>query len=437
MRRILSVIIALVVFSATYCTAAEVETQKISLPQAIELALKNNVDIKSAHLNVDIQKNNIKVANRLQNPALTSFYNFGKAATGNPQQIGVAEVIEVGKRGVRKDLAKSNLELTNQSYAFAEFNLKMSVRKAYVNLVAAKSIYDVSNSQKILLEELLRIAKKRFEIGASPEIDVLQAEIALNQVITQVNNARTNAQTAKFNFNKTLNIKDSNIVYETSDALLQEKANFIDLLTPRSKAVLPDFKDISEMAANKRFDLKIAKQDIKVAQDNLKLVVRQKIPDLQFQGGYSYVPSSHNDGAGNYTGGFAGVSLVNIPLFYNYSPEIKNAKLQIEQAKLSYDSTHNMAINDLNSAYEKFVTAQTNLNYYTDSMIAKSDELIRVSKKSYEIGKSNLTSLIVMEQSYQAIKTGYIAALSDYYNSWIDFLAQVNDEEFSVNAESL
>lgn len=424
-------------FFAPYCRAAEVETQKITLSQAIDIALKNNVDIKAASINVDIQKNNIKVANRLQNPSLISFYNDGKAGEGNPQQVGLAEVVEIGKRHVRKNLAKSNLELAKETYDYAEFNLKMNVRKAYVDYVAAKSIYDVDNAQKKLLEELLVIAKKRFEVGVAPEIDVLQAEMALEQTITQVNIARTNVQAAKFKFNKTLNVKDATIVYETSDELLQEKSNFIDLLTPRSKAILPEFKEISEMAANKRFDLRIAKQDIKVAQDNLSVVKSQRIPDVQVQGGYSWLQASHTSGQGFLSGGFLGMNLVNIPLFYNYSPEIKNAKLQIEQTKLNYESTHNAAINDLNTAYAKFITAKTNLNYYTDSMLTKSDELIKASKKSYEIGKSNLTSLIVMEQSYQAIKTGYITALSDYYDSWIDFLAQVNDEEFSVNAETL
>lgn len=422
---------------APCCKAAEVETQKITLSQAIELALKNNVDIKAASMSVDIQKNNIKVANRLQNPSIVSFYNDGKAGEGNPQQIGVAQIVEIGKRYVRKNLAKSNLELAKETYGYAEFNLKMNVRKAYVDYVAAKSIYDVANAQKTLLEDLLRIAKKRFEVGVAPEIDVLQAEVALEQAITQVNTAKTNVLAAKFKFNKTLNVKGSGIVYETADDLLQEKSNFIDLLTPRSKAVLPDFKDISELAANKRFDLRIAKQDIKVAQNSLSVVKSQRIPDVQLQGGYSWIQSSHTDGQGLLSGGFFGMNLVNIPIFYNFSPEIKNAKLQIEQTKLNYESTHNAAINDLNTAYEKFMTAKTNLNYYTDSMLTKSDELIKASKKSYEIGKSNLTSLIVMEQSYQAIKTGYISALSDYYDTWIDFLSQVNDEEFSINAESL
>lgn len=437
MKKIFLLVVMVMICSTFTCRAETVQAKKITLQQAIDLALNDNLAIKAASLNVDIQQNNVKVANRLQNPAITSFYNIGRAADGNANQLGVAQIIEIGKRGARKNLAKSGLELTRENYKFAEFNLKMDVRKSYIDLVAAKSLYNVTLAQKNLLQDLLHIAKRRFEVGKAPELDVLQAEIALNQMVTQLNTARTDVNKAKYNFNKTLNLKDTSTVYDSTEDMLQEKTGFAGLLTPRSKATLPAFDKISEMAANKRFDLKIAKQSIKVAQDNLSLTVRQRIPDLQVQGGYLCQPSSHSGGQGTLPGSFVGVSLVNIPLLYNYSPEIKNAKLQVEQAKMNYDSTKTSALNDLNGSYEDFTTAKTNLNYYTNDMINKSDELIKASKLSYEIGKSNLTTLIVMEQSYQSIKTAYISALEKYYDSWIDFLREVNDEEFSVNAESI
>ena len=137
------------------------------------------------------------------------------------------------------------------------------------------------------------------------------------------------------------------------------------------------------------------------------------------------------------SGAYAGASLVNIPIFYNYSPEIKNAKLEIEKAQLNYNSTQYKALNDLNNAYEKFVTAKTNLNYYNEKLLKNSEEMIRISKRSYEVGKSNLTTLIVIEQSYKSIIVGYTYALKEYYNCWIDFLREVNAEEFNIDNEAV
>lgn len=409
--------------------------EKISLPQALDLAVQNNIDYRSAKLDVDIAKNKIKEANKLQNPDINIFYNFGAAGRGNPQQIGLSETIEIAKRGARKKLAKSYLELAKQNAGYFEFDLKMDVREAYVNLVAAKSVLDALEQQQQLLEDLLNIAKKRVAAGASPEMDIIQAEIALNQMVTQVNTAKVNVKAASIEFNKVINPKEkTDIQFDSKDELFNDKDNFLALLTPKPDVEIPSFDTISENTLKNRFDIRIAKQQIDAAQKNLKVVAKQRIPDLAIQGGYGYQNKSFSEDGTFKNGAYAGASLVNIPLLYTYRPEIKNAKIEVDKAYLNYMSTQNKAVKDLNSSYEKFVTAKLNLNYYNEKLLKSSEEMIKLSKRSYEVGKSNLTSLIVMEQSYKSIIVGYTYALAEYYNCWIDFLRETNTEEFNLEA---
>ena len=119
-------------------------------------------------------------------------------------------------------------------------------------------------------------------------------------------------------------------------------------------------------------------------------------------------------------------------MFYNYSPEIQNAALKLKQAELKYESVKNKAVKDVSAAYERFLTAVDNLNYYESKIIKNSEELIEISKEGYEQGRANITSLIVMKQSYISIIVGYTYALAEYYNSWTNFLREVNDEEFEL-----
>lgn len=431
-RLIITLFLNICLVSASY--AVDIP-EKITLPQALDIAVQNNIDYKSAKIDVDIAKNKIKEANRLQNPDFNIFYNFGSAGRGNPQQIGLSETIEIAKRGARKKLAKSNLELTKQNVGYFEFDLKMDVREAYVNLVAAKSVLNALEQQQQLLKDLLEVSKKRVAAGASPEMDILQAEIALNQMITQVNTAKVNVKAATIEFNKVINPKEkTDVQFDSADELFNDKENFLALLTPKPDINVPSFDEITENTLKNRFDIRIAKQQIDVAEKNLKVVARQRIPDLAIQGGYGYQPKNFNDEGRFLNGAYAGASLVNLPFLYTYKPEIKNAKLEVDKAQLNYISIQNKAIKDLNSAYEKFVTAKLNLNYYNEKLLKSSEEMIKLSKRSYEAGKSNLTSLIVMEQSYKSIIVGYTYALAEYYNCWIDFLRETNAEEFNLEA---
>lgn len=425
--------IAVCLFILQGCVFAA-EVKKVYLDEAIDAALKNNIDLQAAQIDVNIAKNQIKSANRLQNPSIDAFYFMGGAGYNEPKQLGLSQNIEIAKRKARKDLAKSNLVLVQKNVNYTEFDLKMDVREAYINLVAAKSILNTFEQQKELQEELLEIATERVKNKKEPGIDVLQAEIALNQLITQLNTARVNVNTALSNFNKVLN-DPNKVIYDTKDKIFSEDNNFAEMLTPPPSFDFPDFEEIVQKALTNRFDIKIAKQQIDVAEKNLILVSRQRIPDIALVGGYAYQFGAHSD-SGNYNNGaYAGASLVNIPLFYNYSPEIKNAALKLRQAELRYESVTNKAIKDVGASYQRFLTAVENLKHYEDKIIKNSEELIEISKDSYEEGKSDITSLIVMKQSYISIIVGYTYALAEYYTSWTNFLREVNDEDFELSED--
>lgn len=407
------------------------DVKKVYLNQAIDAALENNIDLQAAKLERNIAKNNIKTANRLQNPSFDAFYFLGAAGNSEPKQLGVSENIEIAKRKARKNLAESNLKLVEKNIDYTIFDLKMDVREAYINLVEAKSILDTLEQQEELQEELLKIAKVRVKNHNAPDIDVIQAEIALNQMITQVNSARVNVKKALSDFNKVINNPD-NIVYDSMDNIFSEENNFQEMMTPPPNFDFPSFDEIVQNAIRNRYDIQIAKQEIDVAEKNLTVTARQRIPDIQLTGGYAYQVGAYTDSGNFNNGAYAGASLVNIPLFYNYSPEIQNAALKLKQAELKYESSKNRAVKDVSAAYDRFLTAADNLNHYEKKIITGSEELIETSKNSYEAGKSDITSLIVMKQSYKSIIIGYTQALAEYYNSWTNFLREVNDEKFTL-----
>ena len=211
MRKLLYSLLLLVLMNSAVFAADNI--QKVYLNEAIQAALKNNIDLQAAGINVNIAKNNIKAANRFQNPSFDAFYFMGAAGNSEPKQLGFSENIEIAKRKARKNLAESNLKLAEKNLDYTTFDLKMDVREAYINLVAAKSILYTLEQQKELQEELLEIAKNRVKAHNAPDIDSIQAEIALNQLITQVNTAKVNVNSALANFNKVINAPN-NIIYD-------------------------------------------------------------------------------------------------------------------------------------------------------------------------------------------------------------------------------
>lgn len=432
------IFIFIAVFLFSINSAMCLEVKKIDLDDAIQLSLSNNLDLQAARIEVELAKNGVGIANRLKNPEFNFFYNLGRAGRSEPNMLGVSQTLEIAKRAPRKKLAKSELLKKELDVKTAEFNLEMDVRETYVDLVGAKTILQDLKEQKELLEELLLQTKKQYNAKKCQETEVIQAQIALNKLETEINSANTLVNLRRNDFNKALNIKeDSGFVYDTKEDSLPGETVFISLKTPNYNEKMPAFETICERALDKRYDVKNARQAVDIAQKNLTVVARQKIPDIEVTGGYSFMPASHTDSGNFESGAYVGANLINIPLLYSYKPEIKNAKLQIEQAQINYESVRNKAQKDLGSAYEKFLTSRQNLIFYKQKLVKDSENLIKISKKNYYEGKADLTSVIVMEQSYREILTGYITALADYYTDWIDFLREVNSEDFDLFSENL
>jgi len=328
-------------FSIIFCYAEEYK--QIDFKTAIEIAQKNNFDIKASKIDVSVAKNDIKIANRLQNPSVHTFFNFGEAGRGNPNQVGLSETVELFKRSPRKKLAKSKYKLASTNYEYEKFNLKMDVAEAYIKLIIAKCILNQYEQQQKYLEYLFSVSNQDNNKSKllDVELGVIQSKIALNEISTIVNKAKSDTKIARIEFNKVINSQYSN--YDVPDVDIKKLNEFIGLDVPGLSEKLPAFRQIEDTALQNRYDIKIAKNKINVAENNLTTVVRQLIPDLEIEGGYAYQAANYSESGTYKSGAYLSASLVNLPLLYSYKPEIKNAKLELEQANINYISTVNKA----------------------------------------------------------------------------------------------
>lgn len=413
--------------------ADEAVCKKLTIDEAISIAVDKNLDISKRRKDFDIATNNIKIANRLQNPQIQSIFFYGEASIGNPNQVGLAQPIEIMKRGPRKNLAKAQKTLTTSSINSDVFNLKMNVRTAYINYASSKSILKVVQKQQEYLKDMVAIASRKVFVGLVPETEYMRAKIILDQLTTVYNQALTQVEVDRYNFNKAINVDEAFVEYDIVDDELPHNMEFIRLYTPDPKSDLPSCEEFEKIAFQNRNDIKIARNELEVAKRNLIVVMRQKVPDVTVLGGYLYWTPRQDFGRANpryVSGAYAGLN-VDLPVLYRYRPEINNAKIEIEKKELNLRSVENIAKQNIKIAYDKFLVAQENLNYYTDELLQRSLNVVKSSRRSYEVGKSQLSDLILTQQSNMEIMMGYILALTDYYLAWIDLLRELSVEGIS------
>ncbi len=419
MKKFLAVLF--LILTANACFAIQ-EEQKIDLKGAIDVALQTNPQIKLSKLDIDIARNNIFVADRLQNPSIHTFQNIPKAGIGNPQQIGLDYTIEILKRGKRKETAKTYSLAAIDSQKFLEYSLITDVKKSYINLLVKKSHLQILKEQEVLCKELYERMEEEVEKGNMPETEAIQAKIVLNRAIMYSNIARSEVISAQNYFNSVMNT--SNINYDTKEDTLPVDYKTLMTVSPTDNSI--NFNDIKNFALLHRYDLLAAKKEVQAAKNKLEAVKSQRIPDIELTGGYAYQTKGMSGDGHFQSGGYIGASLINIPLLYNYSPEIENARIEIEKAELRYKDIEIDAIRNLTDAWEKFVIARTNLNFYNNELLNNSQELMSSSRKSLHNKEIDLTTFLVSKKLYLELILGYQDTLGEYYTSFAELLKEIN-----------
>ncbi len=429
----LFLIFFLLLFLSATQSFAIMEAEKISLSKALELALSTNPQLKIAHLATLESENDIKAANRLQNPSLHTYQNMGTAGEGNPQQIGADYTLEVLKRGFRKKRAQSSAKEALYIEQSAQYNLIFEVKKAYFDLLLKKANLKIIEEQKNLSKELLDDAIKEAKHSNLNKTDVIQAKISYNRSIMYYNIAKSAVISAQNHFSSVMNTKDGD--FDTKEDYLND--NYEQLLTINPKENLLNFEEVKNYTLKNRKDLLSAQAKVEEAKNNLNVAKSQLIPDIEINGGYAYQTKGISDTGYYQNGAYAGLKLVNIPLIYHYQPEITNAKLEIEKAQLKYEDMKIDIIRTVTDSWEKFIIARDTLNFYNSELLSNSKELLESSIKSLDNKEIDLTSFLVSKKLYLDVMLNYQEALADYYISYAELLRDMNANSLNMQNENI
>ena len=419
MKKILIILICLLI--TQYCFGIS-ETKKISLDSAIQLALKENPQKKMAELDTLMAKKDVKIAGQLHNPSLQFFQNLGRAGAGNPQQIGLSYGTEFLRPFKKKKAAKLMVEVAENNKAFYENELRFKVKYAYFNLLEKKTNLEIAESQKDLFKQIFDNTQKESNAGRLPKTDVVLAKIEYNRSVMDYNEAKTELISARNEFNAVMN--SSELEFDTIQDALNE--DYSTLLTIKPTDNTLNFEEIKNFVYEHRFDLISAKKEVENKKAELAVAKSLLVPDLEIQGGWSYQTPSVSESSTFENGAYIAASLINIPVVYQFKPEIEKAKYEIEKAELKYQDLLIDVTRSITDAWRSYSVARDNLNFYNKELLKNSEELLDTSYKSLNKKEISMTDFLMMRKIYLELMFGYSNALKSYYIAYAQLLREMN-----------
>lgn len=413
MKRLLFTLIIL----ALNLTSADAAVVNVDLDEIIQLGLTQNQDIKIKRLELAAFEKDIKIANRLQNPELQSNVVVGNVALGNCSQAGLAFPIEVLKRGIRKKAAQEKYSIKETELKQFEHNFKLQIMQAYFDVLYAKSFYQVQEERLKLFKSLVQITTDRSK-HSSYEIDNLKADIQYATQKIAVNKAHSVMLAKQFELNKLLNTGDENIMYDTKEAsLLEEDWKFLYFN-------IPDYEFLEKVALKYSYMIKLSDMDIKKSELELKQAKHQRIPDVNIAGGYAW--QYHRNVNPHYGGGFVGFGM-DLPILYNYTPDIQKADLYLQRSKANKKAYECQLKYELKKDYNIFKYSAENLKH-SKEILADSRKIVELSTKRYVDAKNNYSDLIVNANAHQEVLTQYLEIISRHFYSYLELMQDIGHD---------
>lgn len=385
---------------------------KIPLNDAIELALENNLTLQAKRKDLEIAKQEVKIANALKNPQFQSNFLMGKVTRGNSSQFGLMVPFEIAKRGVRKKAALANLKAIENSIKESEHNLKIDVMRAYFQVIYLKSVLIIMKDREDLFEDMKLAAKAKPASSPNYQIEVLQSDIKYKKQLIELNKAKAHLLAAQFYFNKVLNLENSQIMYDTEEDSLFDDITILEF-------PIPTYDQIEKIAMVCSYSLRISDNYIEKSEYEVKVAEHKRIPDLTVGGGYAYQTAKQTGGEA-LPGAFAAANF-EVPVLYSYRPEINKAKYTLEKTKMDKIAFENKLKIALKVNYNDLKYAKENMQYYKQ-ILKESDTILQMASKRYKNGETNLMALMLNENSHQQILSEYIESISVYYDAYLDLM---------------
>ena len=412
------------------CSISSVFAQKkLTLQEAISIALQNNYDIKLVKNEVEIAKNNSNLGNAGMLPIVTGDFSTGGSrqntvqtqASGTERRINGARnsnmaygfginwtVFDGFSMFANRERLKTLEEQGEKNVNTQILNTITEVLTAYYNMAKQQQLVVAADSTIDVSALRLRIADSKLKIGRGSKLDVVAAQVdyntdtstylqqknLLNNYMVTLNRLLARDITTKFSVDNIFDI-DASLNYPTLASQLEQ-------LNPALQSAI----------LNQR-----------VAELSLKQVQGNRYPQISLNSGYDFNKSESPTGFNTQfrARGFSYGLTASINIFNGFlqRQNERNAKVNINTAKTQVEQTKQNLVAQLTEAYQNYTTF-LELVKLEQGNVNLANQNLDITLEKYRLG--NITPLELREAQRNAINANnryleikYQAKLSEIY----------------------
>ena len=386
---------------------AALPAARVSMDDAVRLALEHNHLLRVQRLNFDISKADEVTAGLKPNPVVTS--TNASFPVFSPSQLTWDNVsnnqsfVESfsylfergGKREKRALVAEDATSVAARMAADAERQLIFQTRQAFINVLLAQSSLDLAQEDLKNFANVVQVNRDRVRAGDLAESEFLKISLQQLQFEQDVSNAELALVLAKAALRQSVGFDGIADTFEVDGSLAYTKY-----------AVTLD--DLRRDALALRPDLLAAQGSVKLAQDTHALALSNRTRDVT--GEIEYDRAGPGNGLGF---GFS----IDLPFHDRNQGNIAHARFGILQATEAQSGAQTAVLTDVVNAYATLQTSEKVVRLYESGYLDQAKQSLDTATFVYQRGAGTLLDLLDAERTYRTTQLAYRQALAAYMTS--------------------
>ena len=394
-----------------------------SLDYFIELAIKNNYDIKIARNDSKIATNNATRSNAGLMPKVSLSGNYSVSSNDTKAEF-TGELPSSDESGAKTTMYGGSIDLSrtifNGFYAINKYrklkeqaelsdivlkteieNTIVAVSNAYYNYISIENDLAIAKENYVISKERLQKINDNLDFGQSSENEKLNTLSALNADSVQILTLENNKQRAFVDLIKYLGTDSisNKAQYYSSDELL-----------------LLDYNQLHQALEQNNTMLKQSQTYLGISQLEYKMAKASRFPKLNVNASYGFNKQEYDVGVMtlNQTLGvtFGATLSYDLFTFGKKRKDIQNSKISLENQQLSLEKVELQITQDFNKAWNDY---QFRLNSIE---IEKSN--LKIEKERFERTKNNYYLGQTDNLSFRDAQLSLARAKSNLFNAKIN-----------------
>jgi len=368
----------------------------INVDKAIEITMKNNLQIQSNNMNIKSVQNLSKATFDLPKTDINFQY-------GNNGGFEYNDAFQISQNfpfptifKIKKNLAKEHIKSQQLTKAITENDLRKQVRTYYYQLEYLEHNSHVLKRLDSIYSEFINIAELRYKTGDIGKLDLRTAITKKDEINLLFQ------QNEIFRLNTYINLKNIMCTYE--DFIIETKSEYEPLLLTTL--------DISETENNP--SIKLLYQEAKIAEQNKKLEKANNLPDFTL--GYNNVSSvgmHTKNGTERFydrSQRFSSIDIgISIPLNFGVTKaKIRSLDYEKQSLELNAKWQQKQLKTEFANALKQYEYYISQLKYFKEQALPNADEIINSAELEYKTGEISLVEYFFALQTAVDIQLNYL-----------------------------